>query len=93
MPAMTPQEKVEAVHDDLLQTYDEACQTYTSDVAISALAYVAARAVHRLEHEPRMVQFGPNGDAVASGVFDNAYHQFLFALRDACREMQKRGIN
>lgn len=90
---MNVTDQINVVFDDLFQTYKEAIATYNADVALSGLAYMAAMAVHSLEHDPRLMQFGPNAPALATGVWTDAFSKFLLALREACAETRARGIN
>lgn len=93
MSTMTVTDQTKNVHDDFLQTYREAIQTYGPDVAMAGLAYMTAQAVHLLEHDRRLAQFGMNAPSLATGVFTNAFHQFLAVLRETCAEGRKRGLN
>lgn len=91
--SMSVTDQVNIVFDDLFQTYKEAITTYNADIALSGLAYMAAMAVHTLEHDARLVTFGPNAPALATGVWTDSFSKFLLALREACAEAQARGIN
>lgn len=88
---MATKDKVYEVAEGLMQTYKEAVHTYDPDVAMAGLAYMAAVAVHTLEHDPRVN--GPNAPSLATGVWTNSFHQFLAALRESCAAQAKRGLN
>lgn len=89
----TVNDKVYAVYDDMRQTHAEAVQTYGADVAMAALAYMVASAVHGLEHDPRLVPIGQNARAMALGVWTQSLHQFLAALNERCDETRAHGVN
>ncbi len=93
MKTMTTTDKITAVYNDLCQTYSEAVETYGFAVAMTALAYTAGHAVHRSEHSPELRQFGHNTKAMATGMWENAFHPFLNKLRDLCAEAHQRGLN
>ena len=91
---VTLNDKVNHVFDDLLQTYKEAIDTYGRSVAMAALAYAAATAVHSMEHEPQVAAMGAhNARSACTGVWVDSFHAMLFEVRAACDAAQKQGLH
>lgn len=89
----TANDKVHAVFDDMQQTLAEAVQSYGSDVAMAALAYTVASAIHDLEHDPRMTALGSMARPMSLGIWTESLHKFLAAVNEQCDETKAHGID